>query len=196
MFMSRPVLILMDFINDIVAEKGKFASYGFPAFVKEHRVLEKVNAAIGKARGKGIPIIFVRVGFSPDYGECPETSPLFGPAKTFGALRLGSWATELHESLQKTEADFLVTKHRVSAFYATPLEAILRSLRADTLLLGGVATDYVVESTAREAHDRDYKVVVLEDLCGAGNEEDHVNAIKFLATIATIMKSTEAPELN
>jgi nicotinamidase-related amidase len=194
--MSRPALILMDLINELVDVKGKFASYGYPAFVKEHGILQKVNAAIGKARSKHIPIIFVRVGFSPDYREWPETSPLFGTAKEFGALRLGTWATELHESLKKTEADFLVTKHRVSAFYATSLEAILRTLRADTLLLAGVATDYVVESTAREAHDRDYQVVVLEDLCGAGTEEDHSHALKFLATIARIVSSTEAPELN
>lgn len=160
--MAKTALILLDFINEIVDEKGKFAGKGYPAFVKAHGVLDNVNAAIAKAREKNIPIIFVRVGFSPDYREWPETSPLFGAAKKFGALQLGAWATEIHGSINKTDADFLVTKHRVSAFYATALEAILRVLKVDTLLLGGVATDLVVQSTAREAHDRDYRVVVLE----------------------------------
>ena len=194
--MNKSALILIDFINEIVDEKGKFAGKGYPAFVKARGVLENVNAAIAKARTKAIPVIFVRVGFSPDYREWPESSPLFGAAKKFCALQLGAWATEIHESLNKTDADFLVTKHRVSAFYATSLEVILRTLKADTLLIGGVATDIAVQSAAREAHDRDYRVVVLEDLCGAGSEDDHAQALRLLAKVATVAKSTDVPELN
>ena len=194
--MSKIALILMDFINEIVDEKGKFAGKGYPAFVNKHRVLEKVNAAIGKARERAIPVIFVRPGFSSDYKECPESSPLFGTAKKFGAMQLGTWATEIHKSINKADSDFLVTKHRVSAFYSTPLEAILRNLKVETLLLGGVATDLVVQTTAREAHDRDYRVIVLKDLCGASSLEDHENAIKALAKVAIIAESTEVSELN
>lgn len=189
-------LILIDFINEIVDEKGRFAGKGYPAFVKAHGTLENVNTAITRARAKNMPIVFVRVGFSSDYREWPESSPLFGVAKKFGALQLGTWATEIHQSLKKTDADFLVTKHRVSAFYATSLEVILRTLKTDTLLLGGVATDLAVQSAAREAHDRDFRVVVLEDLCGAGNEEDHAQALHSLAKVATVAKSTDVPELN
>ncbi len=149
-----------------------------------------------KRERKNMPVIFVWVGFSNDYREWPESSPLFGAAKKFGALQLDTWATEIHESLNKTDADFLVTKHRVSAFYATSLEAILRTLKADTILIGGVATDLAVASAAREAHDRDYKVVVLEDLCGAGSEEDHAQALRLLAKVATVAKSTDVPELS
>lgn len=189
-------LVLIDFINEIVDEKGKFAGKGYPAFVKTHGTLESVNAATAKARAKNMPVIFVRIGFSSDYREWPEASPLFGAAKKFGALQLGTWATEIHKSLNKTDADFLVTKHRVSAFYATALEAILRTLKVDTILLGGVATDLAVQSAVREAHDRDYRVVVLEDLCGAGNEEDHAQALRLLAKVAVVAKSTEVPELS
>lgn len=194
--MNKVALVLIDFINEIVDEKGKFAGKGYPAFVKAHNVLENVNAAITKARARKVPIIFVRVGFSPDYREWPESSPLFGAAKKFGALQLGAWATEIHESLDKRDTDFLVTKHRVSAFYATSLEAILSTLKVDTLFLGGVATDLAVQSAAREAHDRDYRVVVLEDLCGAGSDEDHAQALRLLAKVAAVAKSGDVPELN
>jgi nicotinamidase-related amidase len=194
--MNRSVLLLLDYVNDLVHERGRFAEYGYPAFVKAHGILDKVNATISKARARGIPVVFVRVGFSPGYAECPAASPLFGSLKNSGALQLGTWGTELHEALNRTDADLVVTKHRVSAFYATPLEAILRSLGAQTLLLGGVATDFVVESTAREGHDRDYAVVVLEDLCGAASEEEHGAAIRFLPAVARVTVSTEAPELN
>ncbi len=194
--MNTTALVLLDFINEIVHERGKFAGKGYPASVKDCKVLENVNAAIEKARKKNIPIIFVRVGFSQDYKEWPEHSPLFGAAKKVGALKLGTWATEIHDFVKATDSDFVVTKHRVSAFYATSLEAILRNLKIDTLLLGGVATDLVVQTTAREAHDRDYKVVVLEDLCAAGSKDDHDSAIKAISKIAIISRSTETSELN
>ena len=194
--MTKSVLILLDFINEIVDEKGKFAGKGYTAFLKAHGTLDNVNVAIAKAREKNIPIIFVRMGFSPDYREWPEASLLFGMAKKFGALQLGTWATEISSSINKTDADFLITKHRVSAFYATSLEAVLRTLKVDTVLLGDVATDLVVQSTARDAHDRDYRVVVLEDLCGAGSEEDHASALHTLAKIATVAKSTEILEMD
>jgi nicotinamidase-related amidase len=194
--MTKSALVLLDFINEVVDEKGKLAGKGYPTFLKAHGVLDSVNNAIVKARSKNIPIIFVRLGFSPDYREWPETSPLFSAAKKFGVFQLGTWATEIHQSINKTDADFLVTKHRVSAFYSTSFEVILRTLKVDTIFLCGVATDLVVQSTAMDAHDRDYKVIVLEDLCGAGSEEDHVNALRTLAKITKVAKSTEIPELN
>jgi nicotinamidase-related amidase len=69
--------------------------------VKTHDVLANVNKVIAKARMKNIPIIFVRVGFSSYYREWPESSVLFGAAKKFGALQLGTWATEIHASINK-----------------------------------------------------------------------------------------------
>ena len=96
-------LILLDFINEIVDEKGKFAGKGYPDFLKRHGVIDCVNKTIAKARVKNIPIIFVRVCFSPDYREWSESSPLFDAAKKFGALQLGTWATEIYQSIAMTD---------------------------------------------------------------------------------------------
>lgn len=54
----KTALILIDFINEIVDEKGKFAGKGYPAFVKAHSTLESVSAVIAKARAKNMPVIF------------------------------------------------------------------------------------------------------------------------------------------
>ena len=189
--MAKTVLILLDLINELIHDQGKFAERGYPTFVREHHVLENVSHAIAQARQRAIPIIFMRIGFSPDYVEWPETSPLLGPAREYGALQLGTWATEIHEDVERQPQDLVLTKHRVSAFYGTPLDLILRNLKAENLLLGGVSTDLVVQTTAREAHDRDYHVVVLEDLCGAGNLQEHEEAIRSLTKIAAIAKCGE-----
>lgn len=189
--MSKTALLLLDFINEIVHENGKLAGKGYANSVKEASVLARVNQATTKARSERIPVIFVCVGFSPDYGEWPATSPLFGKAREFEALKLGNWATELHELLDVDPGDYQLVKNRVSAFYGTSLDVILRSHDIETLLVGGVATDLAVQSAARDGHDRDYRVVVLEDLCAAACQEDHDNALSSLSKIARIATSGE-----
>lgn len=188
--MANKALILLDFINEIVNEKGKFAGKGYPAFLSEHKTLENVQTAISKARENEIPVIFVNISFAEDYSDWPENSPLFGTAKKFEALKRGTWATEIHPSLNKQDHDMVLTKKRVSAFFETSLEEVLKDKDVDTILLGGVATDLVVQTTARDGHDRDLNVVILEDLCGAANEDDHITSLKLLSKVAKISDST------
>ena len=82
----------------------------------------------------------------------------------------------------------MVTKRGVSAFMASDLEPILKNRRIGTLLLAGVATNFVVEGTAREASDRGYNVVVVADCCASMSQEAHDAALSvalpFLATIS------------
>jgi nicotinamidase-related amidase len=132
------------------------------------------------------PIVYVRVGFSEDYSDQPKKSPLFGKADEFGALKLGTWATEFHESLDVQESDAIITKHRVSPFYGTNLDTILKKAHVANVYLAGVSTDLVVEAAARDAHDRDYQVHVLADCCVAANETDHENALATIKKIAEV----------
>lgn len=181
----KPVLILLDFINDIVNTESKFAASSKDVY--ENSVIKRANQAIHFAREHNVPIIFVKVGFSAGYPECPPNSPLFSRAKNSGGFQLGTWGAEFHPDIDKQNNDLIIVKHRVSAFYATSLEAFLRANSIDTLILAGVSTDMAVQTTARDAHDRDYQVVIVEDACGAIDREVHQNAIKMLSRIAKII---------
>lgn len=119
MTMTKSTLVLLDFINEIVDEKGKFAGKGYPAFVKAHGVLDNVNAAITKARMKNIPVVFVRVGFSPDYREWPESSPLFlGPPRNLA-----------RSSLAPGQRKFIRSSIRPMRTFSSPNTASARSMR-------------------------------------------------------------------
>jgi nicotinamidase-related amidase len=186
----KTALIALDFINDIVDLNGKFTATA--KFVHEHHVINRANEVIAHARKQAILPIFVRVGFSAGYPECPVQSPLFGKAKEHNALVLNSWGTEFHKTLNFQSRDLVVTKHRVNAFYATPLEAILRANQIQHLIMLGVSTDMAVQTTVRDAHDRDYSVTVVSDACGAGSMETHSSTIRDLAHIARVVLSHEA----
>jgi nicotinamidase-related amidase len=80
----------------------------------------------------------------------------------------------------------------VSPFHGTNLDLLLRTLEVDTLLLTGVTTDLVVLSTARDGHDRDYEIVVLEDATATANDELHQAALAVIARTATVTTVDEA----
>jgi nicotinamidase-related amidase len=183
--MAKAILV-MDYMNELVHPEGKFAGRGYPKFEEENQVLDKVAEAVKIAREKGFLVIYVRFGFTEDYKELPKNSPLFAKAKEFKAVQLGTWATEFHEKLNVQEEDKIITKHRISPFYDTDLETYLKSNEVTEVFLCGVSTDLVVQSTAREAHDRDYKVNVLSDCCVAGNKADNENSLETLKKIATV----------
>jgi nicotinamidase-related amidase len=176
----------MDYINEIIHPDGKFKGKGYAKFAQENKSLENVANAIRLAREKEIQVIYVKVGFSPDYKEQPKGSPLFGKAHEFQALKLGTWATEFHESLDVREGDTVILKHRVSPLYNTDLDSHLKKQGINELYICGVSTDLVVQSAARDLHDRDYKVNILEDCCAASSKEDHESSLRTLEKIATV----------
>ncbi len=184
-------LILIDFINEIVHENGKLASKGYSDFVKNNNVFQNLSFAIQKARENNILIVHIKVGFSENYKEQPKSSPLFGKAHEFQALKLNSWATEFHEQIDVKDDDVILTKHRVNAFYGTPLDLILKNNKIDSILVAGVATDLAVSSFVRDAHDRDYQITILSDCCAAANNEDHQTALSLLKKLANVKNSKE-----
>lgn len=181
-------IIICDFINEIVNKEGKFKGKGYASFAEQNNVLQNTANALEKARTLNFKVIFVKIGFSADYKEQPKNSLLFGKADQFQALKLDTWATSIIDTLNVEDGDFVVTKHRISPFYATSLETILRNWKVTDLYVCGCATDLVVSSTARDGHDRDFNVFVLEDCCAAGSHEDHDFALTSIKKIATIGK--------
>jgi nicotinamidase-related amidase len=187
--MKHAALLVLDFINDIVSPNGKFSAAA--DYVTEYHVIEKANQAIQFARQNNIPVIFVKVGFSAGYSDCPSHSPVFGKAKQNNALRLDSWGTEFSELLAVEPQDTVVTKHRVNAFYETVLEALLSANDVETVLICGVSTNMTVLTTAFEAHDRDYQFIVIEDACGTASLQLQKNTLELLARVAKIMSVAE-----
>jgi nicotinamidase-related amidase len=186
---ARTAVLLIDFINEIVHPDGKLAAKGYSDFVLKHKVLEKTAVLIETCRKRNVPLIFVRVGFSVKYKEHPIGSPLFGKAKEFGALQLGTWATDFHDKVKPLEDELVLTKHRVSAFHATTLDLTLRAMGVRRLVVAGVATDLAVQSAVRDAHDRDYHTIIVSDCCGAATDQDHEIALRLLGKVAEITTS-------
>jgi nicotinamidase-related amidase len=176
----QAIYLVLDMENGLVHENGPNGKSPLGEQVKNRRIIEKTAKAIAKARSAGILVGFVRVGFSASYVECPDGSPVFSATRQNKLLKLGEWETEIHPDLGTRDGDVQVIKHRVSPFYSTTLEAQLRAQKIARIYCSGVSTQAVVQATVRDAHDRDYEVVVLEDCCAAHSAEEHANSIQSL----------------
>lgn len=183
----------LDYIVDIMHPDGKIAASAPQAAARQ--VVAKANHALALARDKGWLTVLVKVGFAPGYPDQPKHSAMFGRTHELGALQQGSPGMEFHPELDHAHADLVIVKPRVSAFYATPLEAALRARRIERVVLAGVSSAWAVQSAARDAHDRDYQVVVVEDACAASTQEEHEQSMALLSRIARIVTTDQLDAL-
>lgn len=190
-FNTQNALILVDFINEIVHPQGKLAGKGYVDFDLRHGTLDRIQKLLEYARSQQHAVIHVGLGFSPDYKEQPESSPLFGGAKKNGAFKLGGWGVEFHPKAAPAEGEARLTKHRVSAFFGTALDSILHTYGVKSVIVVGCATDLAVQSAVRDAHDRDYLCTVVSDCCIAANDEDHEHALRLLSKASKVVTLEE-----
>ena len=95
--------------------------------------------------------------------------------------------------------DFDIIKHRVSPFYATSLDVILRANGIQRLYVSGVSSSGAVLSAAKDGHDRGYDVFVLDDCCCALTEEQHqavIEQVKRMTTVTTSAQITFGEEFQ
>ena len=180
------IYLVCDMENGLIAEGMPFAEEA-----QRRGAVANTKRAIAKARKAGVRIGYVRVGFSPDYRECPMTSPVFSGAAANGLLKLGTRDTEVVPEIAPEDGDFDIVKHRVGPFYGTHLEPILRANQIRRIYISGVSTNGVVNLGTREGHDRDFEMVVLEDCCSAASQQEHEEVIRHLSRYATITTSQE-----
>lgn len=178
---SKTAILIMDCQNDIVHPEGKMAPFSngaMPRIIKERNVLGTIAKLATAGRAAGVPIIHVRHAYRPDYADLPKNMPMLRSMEKNEMLKDGTWGAEIHQDVAPQGQDIVIRKTRVSSFYASELEAILAAQEITHLVLTGIATDGVVEGTARDGADRGYYIIIPEDTCATMSEEAHNSVLK------------------
>ena len=152
-------------------------------------VLAGSIALANRFRAAGAPVILVNVAWSPDMKDAlkqPVDQPFQLPP---GGLPPDFW--ELAEGLEQP-GDLCITKQQWGAFYGTGMELQLRRRGIQTMVLGGIATNFGVESTARQAWEHGYAVILAEDITASQSAEMHGFAIAhILPRISRIVQTAD-----
>ncbi len=139
-----------------------------------------------KCRKVGSTVVLVRVSFAAD-GRDRLTMPT--DTQFPAAPPAADWA-EIVPDLGPKPGDLVVTKRQWGAFYGTDLELHLRRRGVRTILLGGISTNFGVESTARDAYEHAYGLVLVEDAMSALSAEAHAFAIANIFPRLGLVRST------
>jgi nicotinamidase-related amidase len=190
---SLAALLVLHYQNGLVRHEGVFAFSGTPEQVEKHRCLEKTAAVLEASRAAGVTVICVNIEFRPGFPELKKpTYPLIESIQERNAFLRGSWDAGVPDELKPEPSDIIVINFDSSAFSHTDLDGILRAKGVRNLLLAGIATNWVVESTTRYGAELGYDIAVLEDCCQGFSDELHDFAIKnTLPYYSTIMSSSD-----
>jgi ureidoacrylate peracid hydrolase len=134
-------------------------------------MMPRLKAFIEEARRAQVRVIFAQVL----HDEATE-SEVWNERPNHPAV-LGTPGAEFHPDFVPAKDDYVITKSRYSAFVRTNFEADLHAMGVETLIMTGIATNVCVESTARDAFQRDFRVVMVEDCCASMSEEGHEAAL-------------------
>jgi nicotinamidase-related amidase len=179
---ARSAVLIMDYQTGIVSYLG----------TDQEPLLKRASRVLQESRNVKIPVIYVVVGFRPDYPEVSPRNSRFGAIKQTGRFTPNAPGSEVHIRVAPQDGDITVVKHRVSAFSGADLDMILRAKEIETLVLLGIATSGVVLSTLRYAADSDYRCIVIKDCCADRDAEVHrCLTEKVFPMQATVVTSEE-----
>jgi len=163
----------MDFQNYGVHPDGYWAERDPEVYkrITTSRVVANAARALAAARGSGMRMIHIANLWRPGHVDMHQGMPMWAGRQGTDVAIEGTWGGEIVDELMPAPGEPVVVKRSVSALAGTELSRLLTLYSVDTLVLAGVATNFVVEGTAREAADLGYGVYVLRDACETVNDE-------------------------
>ncbi len=178
---ERTALVVVDMQNAFCHRDGSLSQMGKDTGMCEAAV-EPCRSLVVAARQSDVPVIFSRNVYRRDYSDRGIMPHEIRPSlKGVSACVIGTWDAALVDELVPGEHDHVFDKNRTSAFYGTGMEAVLRNLDIRTLVVCGVTSSMCVESTVRDAGQRDYRTFVVSDAIGELDRQRHDGALVTMA---------------
>ncbi len=185
-------LIVVDMQNDFCHPDGFFGKAGAD-FSRVPAVAERIQALVDAARAQNMMIVWLRAHYDEIVLGDPMGEVLNRPGRTSGSCQAGSFGADWYDTLRPKENapnEVIVTKHRYSAFWDSPIDLYLRNNAIENLIVTGTSTDVCVESTVRDAFFRNYFIVVPSDATYSSPER-HAEALADIGRLFGVTPTSE-----
>ena len=183
---ARTALIVVDMQNDFCAPGGRADLKGRDIGIVA-RILPTVAGLLAEARTAGCRVVYLQNTTEADGSLTSPADRLrraaeWGPDDPFPTVR-GSWGHRILDEIAPQPGDHVIEKVRQSGFVATRLDLLLRAQAIRTLLFTGVATHACVEATLRDAMNRDFEAILVEDGVAALEPELHAAGLAVMRAV-------------
>lgn len=180
---TKTALLVMDVQNDITHPDSPMAQQlGFAGMIQQTGMLNKLRGLMDACRDKGVPVIHVLIdleaGVQPRW---PHRGAFFQLVSGGNVCKRGTWGGDAADLVKPQPGETVVYKCIFSAFVSSGLQEVLDRQGITDLILSGVSTDAVVESTAWDANDRGYSNILAEDCCVCATQEAHDITVQRMA---------------
>ncbi len=188
---ERTALVVIDMQRAFLEDEGSLAKAGIDIGGLK-APLEPCQRLLASARQAGVPVIHTRYVYRSDYADGGILVNYIMPQlREVDSLAAGTPDIEIVDELAPVDGETVIDKNRPSAFYATNIEPLLNGLGVDSLVVCGVTTNICVETTVRDASQRDYKVFVPKDATGELEQLRYDGALAGMAWVFAKIVDTD-----
>jgi nicotinamidase-related amidase len=177
--MEKPVVLVIDMLHDFL-DNWEAA--------RRLRLVSSINELVDGMRRLASPIIWVRQEFEPDLQDAFREMR----DKVIRLTIKGTKGCRIISELAVDPTDVVIVKKRYSAFYGTTLDETLADLKPDAIILAGINTHACIRTTAIDAYQRDWPVVLAFDCIDSYDREHHEISLRYMKDkLATVMTNAE-----